>query len=461
MTALGQFGALLRLRTVLARRWIRENGFTLFVMAPLVLGGAGVIFAPYLEAAGRALRSGAAGWASDHAGAVVGSLAVALAVARLSSAIRDAYALDGDDFYLDALPTNALARLHDVLVVRAAKALPVALGALFAIYLAAPKTASLASVALATAPALLAGAVALAVLETGAAFALVRLRTVTAPRLAAVGALAIATAIAADRVTVWLAGAAVAVGYAVAVYGFLRWRIEDRDAAREALARARRTGARFERFADRLLGPRVGAQVTRDLRLVRRGFSTVPYVAAAAALLFPALAVWAGDRFDLPPEPRAHAVECATVLAAFALAAVTHALVVYERARVWIDLTAGVARDDFPRAKLWLGRALALPAFGLGCAAAAASGVRLGPAEVVKLAWLTWSTATLASVLCYELKERPAAGVVLAFLPAVGISLLVVFYGPGDVVFYFALIGYVYAMFQLTPRAGLKVEWER
>jgi hypothetical protein len=353
-----------------------------------------------------------------------------------------------------------LARLHDVLVVRAAKALPVALFALFALYLAAPQGETLASVALARGPALLAGAAALGVVETGAAVALVRARMITAPRLAGVGAAAAAVAAAADRAPAWLAAAAAAAAYAVAVYGFRRWRVEDRDAAREALARARRTGPRFERLADRLLGPRVGAQVVRDLRLVRRGFSTVPYVAAAAALLFPALAVWASGRFALAPDARARAVEGATVLAAFSLAAVTHALVGYERARVWIDLTSGVPRDDFSRAKVWLGRALAAPAFALGCAAAAAAGVRIGPGQVLQLAWLTWSTATLASVLCYELKERPAAGVVLSFIPAAGVALWTVFYGPGDIMWYLALFTYAYAMFHLTERAKTKVEWD-
>jgi hypothetical protein len=158
---------------------------------------------------------------------------------------------------------------------------------------------------------------------------------------------------------------------------------------------------------------------------------------------------------------RTRAVDGATVLSAFSLAAVTHALVAYERVRVWVDLTSGVPPDDFPRAKVWLGRALALPAFVLGLAATATAGVPIGPGRVLQLAWLTWSTATLAALLCYELKERPVAGVVLAFLPACGIPLLTVFYGPGDVMWVFALFGYVYATSHLGPRAATKVEWER
>ncbi len=457
---MSQLAALLRLRRTLALRWVKENGFTLFFMAPLVLGGAGAIFAPYLEDAGNAMRAGTAGWASEHPEAIAGVVAIAVLIARLSSAIRDTYAIDGDDFYLDALPVEAVARLHDVLVVRVAKALPVALGAFFAIYLASPKTATIMSVAATTAPGLVAGAVALGIAEPGIALALVRARMTTAARLAVVALFAITLVVAADRAAPWAAVAAVGIAYAVALYGFSRWRVEDRDAAREALARARRTGPRFERFADRVLGARVGAQVIRDLRLVRRGFSTTPYVAAAAALAFPALAVWASDRFGLSPVATTRAIESATVLSAFALASITHALVVYERERVWIDLTSGVPSEDFARAKLWLGRVLAAPALGLGCIAAVAANVPLGGFEIAKLVWITWSTATLAAVLCYELKERPAAGVVLAFLPAAGLSLLIVVYTPSDILWYLALFTYAYAMFHLTPRAGQKVEWE-
>jgi hypothetical protein len=446
---------LLRLRAVLAARWVRENAFTLFVMAPLVIGGAGAIFQPYLEAAGEAARTGAAAWGARFTGAAL----VALVVARLSGAIRDTFALDGQEFYLDALPIGAWVRLHDVLAVRAAKAFAVAIGALFALYLAAPPGASLGSVAAGAAPWLVAGAAGLAVVETGTALALVRLRLVTAPRLVAVAAAAMGLAALVGGVTAWGVAIVVAAAYAVALVGFSRWRVEDRDAAREALARARHTGPRFERFADRALGARVGAQVVRDLRLVRRGFSTAPLVAAAAAVAFPALAVWIGDRYGFDVETRARAVEAAVVLSAFALAAVTHALVAYERERIWIDLTAGVMREDFPRAKLWLGRMLALPAFGLGCVAAAAAGVPLDAGEVVKLALVAWMTATMTAVLCYELKERPAAGLVLAFLPAAGLSLLVVIYPPFDLLWYLALFGYLYAMFQLLERAKDKVEW--
>ena len=47
---------LLRYRALIAWRWLKENGFTLFVIAPLVIGGAGLIFQPYLEVMSRAGR---------------------------------------------------------------------------------------------------------------------------------------------------------------------------------------------------------------------------------------------------------------------------------------------------------------------------------------------------------------------------------------------------------------------
>lgn len=451
---------LLALRATVASRWARENAFTLVVMGPLVLGGAALIFQPYLEDAGRALRSGVAPWATEHAGALAGAFVVILLVARMSSAIRDAFAVDGDDAYLDALPIGPMARLHDVLAVRAFKALPVAAGVFVAFYMAAPAGVTIGSLAARAALPLLVGAAGLAVLETGAAVAVVRLRLVTVWRLAACGALACAIAVAAEGHAASLAVLAVAAAYGVAAFGFVRWRVADRDTAREALARARRTGVAVERFADRTLGARVGAQVVRDLRLVRRGFSTAPMLAAAVTIVLFALAIWASKRFELDDEQRFQLVEGAVVLSAFALAAITHSLVTYERTRIWLDMTSGVTGEDFPRAKLWLGRTLAAPVFVLGCASAAAAGVAIGPLDLVKLGWLTWATATLTAVLCYEIKERPVAGLVLAFLPAVGLSALLIFYPFGHFMWYLTLFGYVYASFNLLDRAKLKVEWE-
>ncbi len=453
--------ALVGLRMRLARRWLTENGFSLFVMAPLVLGGATAIFQPYVEAAGRATRSLSFVWVPAHAASIAGALVVVLVVSRLSSAIRDVFAIDGDDFYLDALPISPAARLHDVILVRTVKALPLLVGALGIAYFAAPNGATWRSVADSYGPLFGVGTVALAVAEVGAALALVRLRATTAARLAGVGLVAAAMAFATAGSRAPVALAVVIGAYVLALHGFRRWRVEDRDAARETLARAHRTGVRVERLADRLLGPRVGAQVVRDLRLVRRGFSTTPYISFALAFVFPGLAVAAAQRLGLSVASGLRAVECATVLASFALSAITHAIVVYERPRVWMDLTAGVPPSDFPRAKLWLGRILAAPALVLGLLATASLGEPVAAREVLQLAWLTWSTATLASVLCYEIKERPLAGIVLAFLPAAGIPLLTVFYGAGQPMWYFAIFGYVYATSNLAPRAATKVEWDR
>ena len=95
-----------RHRALVGWRWVGENAFTLFVMGPLILGGAGLIFQTYIEAAGRALREGADEWISLHAGAIAAAVVVVLLIARLSGTIRDAYALNAADFYLDALPVS-------------------------------------------------------------------------------------------------------------------------------------------------------------------------------------------------------------------------------------------------------------------------------------------------------------------------------------------------------------------
>jgi hypothetical protein len=441
-------------RARIGGRWIWENAFTLFVMGPLILGGAGLIFQPTIEAAARVLREGADGFAVRNEAAAAGALFALLLVARFSGTVRDVYALDGADHYLDGLPVPRLTRFHVALVVRILKAAPLAAAALFVQVISRPPGASIASTAGGGLLPLVASAVALGVVETAVAIVLVRLRVLGAVRLVVFAVLAVVSAaLLAD----WLGRGAIFVAFAaypIAAFGYVRWRTEDRERAREALARARRTPVRFERIADRMLGPCAGAQLLRDLRLVRRGFSTTAYIAAAAAILIPGLAVWAANQYGFTTEWLARVVESATILSSFALATITHALVHYERPRVWIDLTSGAEPSELPRAKRWTGRILAVPAAGLGWAAALAAGLPLDPMEIFKLAFLVWATATLTSVLCYEVAERPAAGLVLSFLPAVGISLMFVFY-PSFSGIWFAM--YYYVSTNLFERARHKV----
>jgi hypothetical protein len=444
----------MRHRALAGRRWVGENAFTLFFMGPLILGGAALIFQPYVEAAGRALRAGADGWTARNAVAVAAAFVVVLAVARLSGTMRDVYALNPADHYLDALPVPMRTRLHVVLATRVLKALPVAGAVLLAAYVAGPPGAGLADTARDHGPALLAGSVGLGLVETALALVFVRAGLVGAVRLALAGALAAGAAAALAVAIGWPAVALAAAAYPVAAIGFSRWRMEDRERAREALARARRTGPQFERLADRFFGPQAGAQVMRDLRLVRRGFSTVVYTAAAAALLFPAAAVWAAHRYALAVEDLWAIIESATVLSAFALAAVTHALVHYERPRLWIDLTSGAQPTEFPRAKRLVGRLLGTPAAALGCVAAVGAGLPLDALEVVKLVWLAWATSTLTSVLCYEVAERPAVGVVFASVVAGAIAFLFVFFGPFWLLWF---AGYYYLSTTLFGRAVQKV----
>lgn len=426
-------------------------------MAPLVVGGSALIFQPYLEAAGDAFRSDAAPWVAEHLPAVLAICAVALVVARFSSAVRDVFALNPADHYLDALPISSLARAHAAMTLRIAKALPVALMAFVAIYLAAPPGSTMATVLADHAAALLGGSVALAVFETAIALVFVRLRWVHPALMATVSCAAAGIAVALDAYLVWVGAVAIPAAYALTIVGFSLWRIEDRDRAAEALARARKSSVAFERFADRWLGPRIGAQFVRDLRLVRRGFSSSPYLTAGLAILFPALAVWANRRFDLPIERRVQIVESAAVLSAFAMATVTHALVAYERPRIWIDLVSGVEKEAFPKAKLWLARALALPSFVLACVAAPVAGVPLDPISIFKLAWLVWTSASLTAVMCYELKERPATGIILAFIIAAGDALLLVFTPSDSIMRAFSVFLYFYASWNLLQRAKDKV----
>lgn len=453
------FFDLLSLRARMGGRWLRAEGFTIFVMAPLVVRGAALIFEPFIADAARGVRVGSLTWISEHTPALIAVATVALVVARLSGTIRDAFAIREADFALDSLPIAPLALAHDVLLRRVAKALPVTAAVMICVALAAPEGVGRVASALGVAvPALVYGA-ALGVVETGAAMLLVHARLVRPVRLAIVALAAGAVAVALDAVLVFLTPIVVAAMYGATLLAFSRWRVADRDAARYALARARRSNTTMERLADRSFGPRIGAQVVRDLRLVRRGFSSAVYASVGLAAVVPGATAWLVERFALSPSGRYRAAGAATVGAAFALAALTHALVAYERPRVWIDLVSGVSRQEFPRARTWTARLLAAPAFLAGLLVAIASGVPVGFSTVATLAWVTWATASLTGVLCYELKERPAAGLVLSAVLAGGVSLLFVVNEPFELMWYFGLFAYVYAMFHLEARAGDKVVW--
>lgn len=450
---------LLRLRLAMGSRWLRAEGFTIFVMAPLVVGGASLIFEPFIADAARGVRLGSLPWVGEHAAAIIGVATVALVIARLSGTIRDAFAIREADFALDSLPIATVALAHDALLRRVVKALPVAAAIIIGSALAAPEGGGrLASARDVAAPALVYAA-ALGVFETGAAMLIVHARLVRPVRLAVVALLASAVAVWLDSVFAYLAPAAVVTAYGATLVAFSRWRVADRDAARYALVRARRSSASLERIADRAFGPRVGAQVVRDVRLVVRGFSSAVYASVGLAVVVPGVSAWLAERFALGAPGRFRAAGAATVVAAFALAAITHALVAYERPRIWIDLVSGVSRQEFPRARTWTARLLAAPAFAVGLLAAIASGVPVGFTTVATLAWVTWTTASLTGVLCYELKERPAAGLVLAAVLAGGVSLLIVVNEPFELMWYFGLFAYVYAMFHLEARAGDKVVW--
>lgn len=447
MSALAQVA---RYRALAARRLLAERAFSILVMGPLIIGGAAWIFQAYIEAIGRTLREGADPRLAANAAALAGAVFGALVVARFSSAVRDVFALDPADHYLDALPVVPSALFHTALLTRFAHALPVVLVLLVGVHLASPPNVTLGRTIASAALPLVGVAAALAVVETALALVLVRLGVVGAVRLAVAGVAIAGIAAVAASIFEWGALALAVPAYFVAAFGFRAWRVEDRERAREALARARRTGAGYERIADRLFGPRTGAQVLRDLRLVRRGFSTSVYAAAGAAMLLPAAAAWLVARDDVGVEAGFQIVEAATILAAFSLAAITHALAEYERSRVWIDVTSGVAASEFPRAKRWTGRLLAAPAAVVGSLAAASAGLPVDVWEVGKLFWLAWATGTITGVMCYEAEGRAALGVFFAFIAAVGFAILFAVY-PSLWPFWF--VGYYYASWNIFERA--------
>ena len=447
-------------------RWAREHLYAIMILSPLVAGMA------YATAARVASYAPEGFEPSPRAGLALATLVVVAVVGlSLSRASAELYHLRRPESVHDALPVAVETHLHAALLTRAARTAVVGLVALVGRRVAGGGEALGPEV---LAPlALFVSVVALA--EVFAALGWIRWGhgrgaaqaagcvTVLAPTLVLAGALlvwVVRPSLIAEGARVWLLVACVA--WCVGLYALTRvlhgrWRARDIEYAKRLGTAAGRRWLMKAGLLERLGGRAVAAQLGRDLRLTRRGFSSAVYVSwtlaalwlvlfavAAATGLLPAGAV-------LPPgsgEPgflestllvSVVASKAACVLASVSLAGLVPVLVAHQLPHFWLERAVGARGADAWRAKLLYARAVTLPAAlaawaaGTLCGAAPASYVVPMLAECV---WLWWIVSTLAGSLAFEMPEQPGLALVLMACAGLAAGGFVAFLWPMGLAIY-------------------------
>lgn len=493
------FFLIARYKTVALWRALREQLFTLLVIAPMIVGGFYLVLEPTLSRLAEMARDASGSLTYAELFAVLLILCVLLLTTSLPSTVRLLYSLHSPDAYLDGLPVGAWTRFHIVAAVHLGKSLPVAVALLAAHHLlrgAGPwfnaETASRVVVAVAE---IVLAAMILAML-------LVHFRQMRAGRillativLAAVAILGTAypglnallfplmpAAVELTRISAaalgwgdiaglpWLAWPVVSVHlvwipvlYLAAGGLFARWRTDDREKALESVRRNRAQGGLLEQFVLRVAGSVVAPQVVRDLRLTMRGFSIAVYVAVALALLFQAGVVFAADQPALRPVWFERVVLFGGAMSTLSLSALAPLLLSFQRQYFWVEKSSGVEAVTLSKAKVWYACFLSLPVWLL----TGLTGIALIPLGAVDaLLFLAVSASvclTVASFIgafSFEIVSSPVLGLLLSGLFAMGLAGLFIIAGGAWPVPAFL---YVYFMGPLLERAehhaeGLGVE---
>lgn len=243
-----------------------------------------------------------------------------------------------------------------------------------------------------------------------------------------------------------------AVGMLYALIGAglaLRWLRRERESAlAQARGGPRRGGRLLDRLAARripaLRAPAPRALWVRDLLLVLRRFSPavdVAAIVAAAALCLATVTL----HLQIATFWRSRFALLTISLAVLALAALVPFVLRHQLPRAWLERTSGVEPTAIWRAKLWLARALGLPAAVVGAGLL----LTLGPGDLAARGLdaatallAAWMITTIIGLACFEIAERPVVGLVFGGLVAGALVALLILYrnlAPAWIAGYFLL----------------------
>ncbi len=476
---------ILRARLRAFRRGVGAHAFEIFVLGPVIAGGALWVLGRQLAHLRAPIAAHLDAGAFGSPGAPSLALALALIAVAVPATFRELFDHRRADGTLDALPIPAGARLHAALAVELARALPagavllLAAGALAGGLPAAPAAlaawasriaAAVLTLALARFAAVLwlahwrrawlpvAGVAALGLWAPHPALRLALLPCLApAAQLETVGldAVGAAPAASAPWAGVGPTAATALALYLLARFAYLAWHRRDLESAARP-ARDRRWPRRLA-LPRRLAADPVAVQVVRDLRLVRRRFSPAVVTSVALALVLHGVALTLLADSGLPSPWRLRLAVVALTLAVLAVVALVPFLLKHELPRFWIEKSTGVPYERIWQAKLWTAALLALAPFALGAVIlAAAPGLAPGArwTAVLQLAAAASVVTSIVAPAVFEIAARPLLGLLFGSLVGLALAALFIFYPQA---WWLWAVGTLWVAGQIAGRATRRV----
>jgi len=237
--------------------------------------------------------------------------------------------------------------------------------------------------------------------------------------------------------------------WALLIYAVLkscnrRWRAGDIDYARRLLTSRRRASLSSPLLRWRL-NASAGAQLTRDLRLTLRGFSSAVYAALGIAFLLLAsefLLINSG-RFplffkiegwlDLAWLPASMAAKFGCVTACVSLTSILPILVGHELPHMWLERAAGTTGLDIFQAKLRYARLIAIPAPFIAWIVAIITGQVPSSyaAPLLGECLLLWLlVSSFIGAMSFEIPERTGLALLMMSLTGLAVGFLTAFMWP-------------------------------
>jgi len=246
-----------------------------------------------------------------------------------------------------------------------------------------------------------------------------------------------------------------------------RWRAADIEYARRLESSSRRTIPVADTFKRRL-SHGVAAQLSRDLRLTARAFSSALYVViAVAALCTLALVAALTTEFLAPALPDAAwldatwlpqviAIKVACVLAVVSLSALLPVLIAYELPHLWLERAAGTTGLELLRAKICYARIITL----LAPLTVWSAGMLTGKCPLfyalpllAECLWLWWLVSSLMGALSFEMPTRPDLAIIVLGTLGLALGLLASLLWP------VGLVAYPVAMHSLAERGQQRARY--
>jgi hypothetical protein len=246
-----------------------------------------------------------------------------------------------------------------------------------------------------------------------------------------------------------------------------RWRSSDIEYARRLQLRAR-SPISLELALERRLPRTVAAQLSRDLRLTLRAFSSAVYVVYAVAGLI-IVALVATLTTDVLPQatlptafldatwfPRVMAIKIACVLVVVTVAALMPVLIAFELPHLWLERAAGTSGRDLLNAKIWYARLIAMPAPLLVWIAGlltGASPIYYSLPLLAECLWLWWLLSSFSGLLSFEMPTRADLAIIVIGTLCLALGL------ASSMLWIIGLIVYPQAMHSLSVRGANRARY--